>query len=159
MKKLILLLAFLGLVSFASPKSKNKFDYRQEKKMTDNQGERFTSIMEVLKMVESKGKKNAKSRNGIYLGVLQISKVCVREVNYLYGTKYKHKDAMSVKKSEDMFMKIMTAGAKRIRTKHNREATDEELVRMWNGGIYSGYKSGFTKKYYQKYLRYKKKYF
>ena len=36
--------------------------------------------------------------------------------------------------------------------KHCRFPTEQELVRMWNGGIYKGYKYEQTKSYYEKYL-------
>ncbi len=153
MKKLILTLAFLGMTLVSYPLSKNNFDVRHK------DSGKVRKIMEVLKMVESRNDHKAVSPNKAYYGVLQIGKVCIREVNRLYGTNYTHRDAFSVSKSEEIFIKIITAGIDRFRVRYKREPTEEDIVRMWNGGIYTGYKTSFTKKYYLKYLKFKSKYF
>ena len=157
MKKLILTLAFLGMTITAHPVSKNNFDVRQVK---ESQGtDMVHRIMKVLKMVESRNDHKAVSPNKAYFGILQIGKQCIKEVNRLFGTTYKHKDAFVVTKSEDIFLKIISAGVTNYKKVHKKDPSEEDIVRMWNGGIYNGYKVSSTKKYYTKYLKYKKLYF
>jgi len=159
MKKLILTLAFLGMTLIGHPMSKNNFDVRLVNYNESGDSDLVYRIMEVLKMVESRNDHKAVSKNKAYFGILQIGRQCVREVNRLYGTTYKHKDAFVVSKSEDIFLKIIRAGVKNYRKNYKKDPTEQDIVRMWNGGIYNGFKADYTKKYYNKYLRYKKLYF
>lgn len=153
MKKLILTLAFLGMSILAYPESKNNFDVRQQKDSSDL----IYDIMKVLKLVESEGNRKAVSKNKHYVGILQIGKQCIREVNRLYGTTYTHRDAFVVVHAEDIFIKIISAGIKNYQKRYKKDPSEEDIVRMWNGGIYNGYKASSTKKYYNKYLKYKKR--
>ena len=121
-------------------------------------GYNVDNIMTILKMVESMGQSDAISPKGKYLGILQIGKVCIKEINRIYGTNYIHADALNIIKAEEMFKLIMTKGIKYYSRIYGKPPTEEVLVRMWNGGIYNGFKSNKTIPYYQKYLRYKKKY-
>lgn len=154
MRKL-LIIVMLGFAVNVNPNSNNslkvaQFDYQELPSLS--------RIMEILKRVESKNTPNAISPRGNYIGVLQISKSCVKEVNTHYGTSYRHRDALSVVISEDIFMKVMKRGIALFKSKYNKQPTEEQIVRMWNGGIYSGYKKPTTKKYYAKYLKKKYKY-
>lgn len=153
MKKLILTLAFLGMTLVCYPLSKNNFDVRQKESESPDM---IYRIMKVLKMVESRNDHKAVSPNKTYYGILQIGKQCIREVNKIYGTSYSHRDAFIVHKAEDIFLKTIKAGVKDYRKRYKRDPSEEDIVRMWNGGIYNGYNVSSTKKYYNKYLRYKK---
>ncbi len=152
MKKLILTLAFLGMSLIVYPKSKNNFDVRPKQESSSL----IYDIMKVLKLVESRGDSKAVSKNKRFVGILQIGKQCIQEVNRLYGTTYTHKDAFVISHSEDIFVKAITAGINRYKRLHKKDPSEEDIVRMWNGGIYNGYSKASTKKYYNKYLRYKK---
>lgn len=155
MKKLILMLAFMGMTVVSYSQSKNNFDVRQELTQESEDSTMIHKIMKVLKMVESRNDHKAVSPDNSYYGILQIGKICIKEVNRLYGTSYTHQDAFSVSKSEDIFIKIITAGIEYYRDKYNRDPSEEDIVRMWNGGIYNGYNVSSTKKYYLKYLKFK----
>lgn len=112
----------------------------------------LTSIMSILKQVETNGDVNAIGDNGRSYGVLQIQRSVLSDVNRVYGTNYRHKDMFDEKASEEVFMLYLCLGKEKFLKKHCRFPTEEELVRMWNGGIYKGYTYKQTKKYYKKYL-------
>lgn len=112
----------------------------------------LTSIMSILKQVETNGDVNAIGDNGRSYGILQIQRSVLSDVNRVYGTNYKHKDMFDEKASEEVFMLYLCLGKEKFLKKHCRFPTEEELVRMWNGGIYKGYTYKQTKKYYKKYL-------
>lgn len=112
----------------------------------------LTSIMSILKQVETNGDVNAIGDNGRSYGILQIQRSVLSDVNRVYGTNYKHKDMFDEEASEEVFMLYMCLGKEKFLKKHCRFPTEEELVRMWNGGIYKGYTYKQTKKYYKKYL-------
>jgi hypothetical protein len=112
----------------------------------------LTSIMSILKQVETNGNVNAIGDNGRSYGVLQIQISVLSDVNRVYGTNYRHKDMFDEKASEEVFMLYLCLGKEKFLKKHCRFPTEEELVRMWNGGIYKGYTYKQTKKYYKKYL-------
>lgn len=154
MKKLILLV-FIGLTLPVFPMTKNNFDVKTE---LSNVEYNVDDIMNILKMVESMGQADAVSPKGKYLGILQIGKICVKEVNRLYGTEFIHADAFDVFKAEEIFKLVMKKGVKYYTRIYNKPPSEEVLVRMWNGGIYNGFKTSATIPYYHKYLRYKKKY-
>lgn len=112
----------------------------------------LTSIMSILKQVETNGDVNAIGDNGDSYGILQIQRSVLSDVNRVYGTQYSHEDMFSEKASEEVFKLYLCLGKEKFLKKHDRFPTEEELVRMWNGGIYKGYTYNQTKLYYQKYL-------
>lgn len=113
-------------------------------------------IYDIIKYVESSNNPKAIGDDGRAYGVVQIHKSCVMDINRLYNTNYTHKQAFDEAYSREMFMLYMSYGIKRFKKRYCRSPTEEEVVRFWNGGIYKGYKMKATKKYYKKYLRYKK---
>lgn len=116
----------------------------------------YSQIMTVLKHVETNDNVEAIGDNGKAFGVLQIHKICVDDVNRIYGTKYTHQDAFNESCAEEIFILYIDAGIKRFEKKYNKEPTEQDIVRMWNGGVYTGYKKQATLKYYRRYLRFKK---
>ena len=113
-------------------------------------------IYDIIKHVETNNREYAVGDNGKAFGVVQIHKICVDDINRLYKTQYTHKQAFDETCSREMFMLYIQAGIKRYKVRHCRSPTEEDIVRMWNGGIYTGYKRDSTKKYWKKYIRYKK---
>jgi len=101
--------------------------------------------------IESNNIATAIGDDGKAYGILQIHKICVDDINRMYGTTFTHKDAFDINKSKIMFKLYLKAGVKRFIRKYKRHPTEEEIVRMWNGGIYQGYKINDTIKYYKKY--------
>jgi len=112
----------------------------------------LTSIMSILKTVETNNKPDSIGDNGRSYGILQIQRSVLSDVNRIYDTNYRHKDMFSEKASEEVFKLYMCYGREVFLKKHCRFPTEEEMVRMWNGGIYKGYTYKQTKKYYKKYL-------
>ena len=117
----------------------------------------LTSIMSILKTVETNNDAEAIGDNGKSYGILQIQRSVVSDVNRVYGTNYKHRDMFSEQASEEVFKLYLCLGKEKFLKKHDRFPTEEELVRMWNGGIYKGYTYNQTKLYYQKYLNVKQR--
>lgn len=115
----------------------------------------ITHIMEVLKQVESRGNTKAIGDSGRAYGILQIHNICVKDVNRLYGTNYSHSDAFDEVCSEEIFTLYLSKGIEFYKKKHGKHPTEKDIVRMWNGGIYSGYRKNSTLGYYKKYLKFK----
>ena len=112
----------------------------------------FEPIYEVLKELESNNTENAIGDSGLAIGILQIHKSVIQDVNRYYGTDYTHKDAFDEVCSEEIFVLYISLGIKLYKKKYNKDPTEEDIVRMWNGGIYSGYRRDSTIKYYKKFL-------
>ena len=112
----------------------------------------LASIMSILKVVETNNDTDSIGDNGRSYGILQIQRSVLSDVNRIYGTDYRHKDMFNEEASEEVFMLYLCYGKEVFLKKHCRFPTEEEMVRMWNGGIYKGYKYNQTKVYYQKYL-------
>jgi len=112
----------------------------------------LTSIMSILKTVETNNDVDAIGDNGTSYGILQIQRSVLSDVNRIYDTNYKHINMFSEKASEEVFMLYLCYGKEVFLRKHCRFPTEEEMVRMWNGGIYKGYTYNQTESYYQKYL-------
>ena len=112
----------------------------------------LTSIMSILKTVETNNDPDSIGDNGRSYGILQIQRSVLSDVNRIYGTDYRHRDMFYEEASEEVFMLYLCYGKEVFLKKHCRFPTEQELVRMWNGGIYKGYKYEQTKSYYEKYL-------
>ena len=112
----------------------------------------LTSIMSILKTVETNNDVDAIGDNGTSYGILQIQRSVLSDVNRIYDTNYKHIDMFSEEASEEVFRLYLCYGKEVFLRKHCRFPTEEDLVRMWNGGIYKGYTYNQTESYYQKYL-------
>lgn len=112
----------------------------------------LTSIMSILKTVETNNNTDSIGDNGMSYGILQIQRSVLSDVNRIYGTEYYHEQMFSEKASEEVFKLYMCYGREVFLKKHCRFPTEEEMVRMWNGGIYKGYTYNQTKEYYKKYL-------
>jgi hypothetical protein len=112
----------------------------------------LTSIMSILKTVETNNKPDSIGDNGRSYGILQIQRSVISDVNRIYDTNYKHIDMFSEEASEEVFRLYMCYGKEVFLKKHCKFPTEEQMVRMWNGGIYKGYTYNETKSYYKKYL-------
>ncbi len=112
-------------------------------------------IYNIIKHVETNNREYAVGDNGKAYGVVQIHKICVDDVNRIYNTKYQHQDAFNVVCAKEIFNLYLTAGRVLYISKHKREPTEQDLVRMWNGGLYTGHLRHTTYKYWLKYKQYK----
>ena len=101
-------------------------------------------VIEAIIQVESKGNPNAYNTNGDCCGVLQITKICVADVNRILNRKeYTLEDRKKKKKSKEMFRIIQAT--------YNKENSIEKAIRIWNGGC--GYSKAKTEAYYQKVMK------
>ena len=90
------------------------------------------------------------------LGPLQIWNVCVKDVNKSFNIKLKHKDMFFKQEYIKVFNLYLCKGIYLYYKKYKKFPSEEMIVRMWNGGIYKGYKNPKTVKYFKKYLLAKK---
>ena len=117
----------------------------------------LNQIYNIIKHVETNNKATKIGDGGKAYGIVQIHKICVQDINRIYNTEFTHKQAFSETYSREMFMLYIQAGIKRFKMKYCRSPTEYEVVRMWNGGIYNGYKKTSTLKYLKRYILYKRK--
>ena len=92
-----------------------------------NLEKKWGPVIMAISQVESEGNAKAVSKNGLYVGFLQISKILVRECNNIAGyKKYTYNDRYDRQKSIDMFIDYME--------RHNPEGNMERAIRLWNSG-------------------------
>ena len=84
-------------------------------------------VMKAIEQVESDGRANAVSKNGKWVGCLQISEILVRQCNQILGKKkFTYKDRYSKEKSYEMFIVYQEY--------FNKEGNMEKAIRLWNSG-------------------------
>ncbi len=114
---------------------------------------KLPEIREVLKYVETNYNPDMIGDHGTSFGILQIRQIAIDDVNHVYGTTYFHQDAFNVTCAEEIFDLYITIWANKLEKRHGREATIEDIVRIWNGGP-RGYQKKATIQYYNKYKKY-----
>ena len=72
-----------------------------------------------------------------------------------YNTDYTHQDMFDEVCAEEVFHLYMEYAIKRFKKRYSRNPTEQDIVRMHNGGMYKGYKINATNKYYVRYLKFK----
>lgn len=97
-------------------------------------------LIDALVHVESKGRVHVIGDNGKSIGILQIHKEVVDDVNRAYGTTYTYADRKSIEKSREICSKYLILHG-------GRHATNEKYARIWNGGP-GGHRKQKTKKYW-----------
>lgn len=106
----------------------------------------WSQIIEAIIQVESRGDTHAKSADGASCGILQITKICVREANKIVGkNKYTYQDRFNVEKSKEIFCIIQN--------KYNPKHDFEIACRLWNGGPFWYKKKSKTDGYYRRVLK------
>lgn len=112
------------------------------KAQTTTSGYDWARVIDAIAQVESKGNPNA--RNGSCCGILQITPICVKQVNILVGRQaYTLKDRFDVKKSKEMFVIIQEH--------YNKQNDVERAIRSWKGG--NGYTKKGTERYYREVMK------
>ncbi len=90
--------------------------------------EQWNKLIRAIEYHESKGNEHARSKNGTYAGVLQISTLCVDGANKIVGhKKYTYNDRLSREKSYEIFNVIQN--------KYNPKHDMCLAVRLWGAGI------------------------
>jgi hypothetical protein len=88
---------------------------------------KWGAVIQAIAMVESECKPNKVSRNGLYVGYLQISEILVRECNRIVGyKKYTYADRYDKQKSIEMFIDYQEH--------YNPDGNMERAIRLWNSG-------------------------
>lgn len=113
-------------------------------------------LFDVIKYVETNNEESAVGDNGKSFGLVQIQKICVDDINRMYGTTYAHEDAFNPDCAKEMFILYLRAGIKKYKVKYHEQPTESQIVRMWNGGIYRGYRVKATRRFLKKYYFWKK---
>ena len=113
----------------------------------DTLTQKWLPVIRAIEQVESKGKDNLVSRNGRYVGCLQISPTLVRQCNIIVGSsKYTLRDRYSKEKSYEMFI---------VFQEHfNPDGDPEFAIRIWNSGdLKCMERKDRTEAYYQRVMR------
>jgi len=113
-------------------------------------------ISHILKYVETEYNPDATGDGGMSWGILQIQLNAIKDVNRKYGTTYTHQDAFDENCAEEIFELYIEMWTEHLEKKEGRAATEEDVVRIWNGGP-RGWKRSGTLDYLKKYRKYKKK--
>ena len=99
-------------------------------------------VIEAIASIESSHNPKAVSKNGLYVGYLQISPILVKECNDILGKQhYTLSDRYSVEKSKEMFIIIQN--------RYNKQCSVERAIRIWCGGP-KGCNSPHATAYYRK---------
>ena len=106
-------------------------------------------LVTALIQVESGGNNAAVGDDGKALGCLQIQQCVIDDVNEIYGTHYKHKQALEREYSVWICKLYLSYYGKIYTKRTGKQPTYEILARIWNGGPH-GYKKSATYKYWLK---------
>ena len=103
----------------------------------------WSSVMDAIIQVESRGDRKAKSGNSV--GAMQITPICVAECNRILKKRnskkrFKLSDRYSISKSKEMFLLIQSV--------YNPLNSIEHAIRSWNGG--QNYNVKRTQRYFEK---------
>ena len=133
MKKL-LVLALMAVSMTMTAQSKSQADLQKK----------WGAVIEAIAIVESEGNPKRVSRNGLYVGYLQISEILVRECNRIAGyKKYTYADRYDKQKSINMFIDYQEF--------HNKTGNMEKAIRLWNSGdVNCMMRKARTEGYYKK---------
>ena len=92
-----------------------------------NLQKKWGNVVDAIEQVESEGKEDAVSRNGRYVGCLQISEILVRQCNLIVGyDKFTYEDRFDREKSHEMFIVYQEY--------YNKDGNMELAIRLWNSG-------------------------
>ena len=99
----------------------------------EKSGTQWQKIIDAISQVESRGNAKAYNPNGDCVGLLQITKICVKEANAILKQKgidkrFSLDDRWDAEKSKEMFILIQE--------KYNPEGDLVKACRVWNEGPY-----------------------
>ncbi len=108
---------------------------------------KWGAVIQAIAMVESECQPNKVSRNGLYVGYLQISEILVRECNRIVGyKKYTYADRYDKQKSIAMFIDFQEH--------YNSDGNMERAIRLWNSGdLKCMTRKACTEGYYQRVMK------
>ena len=108
-----------------------------------------SNLIDALCKVESNNNATAVGDKGKAKGILQIHKICVDDVNRIYGTKYVHDDAFNVEKARKICELYLLHYGKAYIKRTGKNPTELDLARIWNAGP-KGYEKASTLAYADK---------
>jgi len=82
------------------------------------------------------------------VGIVQIRRCVIDDINEAYGLDFSYADRWSPYRSRLIFALCMALNAERYRKETGKEPDVEALVRMWNGGP-DGYREPETLEYWR----------
>jgi soluble lytic murein transglycosylase-like protein len=99
----------------------------------------WENVLNAIIAVESKGNPKAVDKSGTCVGILQIKKCLVDEVNNILKQKkdkrrFSYADRYNPQRSKEMFVILQN--------QFNREHNVEKAIRSWNAGFYYEQKYG-----------------
>jgi len=108
-----------------------------------NESYDWTKVMDAIIKVESKGNPKAHNPNGNCAGILQITKILVREANQILKKNksqkhYTYADRYNAEKSKEMFILLQEH--------FNPEHNVEKAIKCWNCGFYHKTKNEWKNK-------------
>lgn len=105
---------------------------------------KWQAVIEAIEQVESQGRADVVSKNGKYVGCLQISEILVRQCNQIAGCqRFTYDDRYDRQKSHDMFILFQEY--------FNPEGNIEKAIRLWNSGdIHCMQHKARTEAYYKR---------
>lgn len=105
------------------------------------------ALLAAMAQVESGGNPRAIGDGGKAVGILQIHRCVVLDVNRIHGTNYTHHDAYDPHKAQAMAFLYLSYYCSERRL--GRKATQEDVARVWVGGPV-GYQRPCTIRYWDK---------
>lgn len=106
-------------------------------------------LIAALIQVESSGNGLAIGDKGKAYGCLQLWNTYIQDVNRIYHTSYRHKDAFNRQTAIEITKKYLTFYGKIYTENTGKKPTNEVFARIHNGGP-SGYKKVKTLEYWKK---------
>ena len=105
------------------------------------------ALLAAMAQVESGSNPRAIGDGGKAVGILQIHRCVVRDVNRIHGTNYTHRDAHDPTKARAMAFLYLSYYCTEQRM--GRKPTQEDVARVWVGGPI-GYRRQCTRIYWDK---------
>ena len=106
-------------------------------------------LISALIAVESEGLPDAVGDSGRAVGILQITPVCVQDINRFARTDYTLEDRASESRSVEMCWRYLYHYGNQYKKRTGKKPTAEVLARIWNGGP-RGYMMESTRHYWEK---------
>ena len=109
----------------------------------------LASLIAALIFVESGGNPNAIGDRGRAIGVLQVHREVVTDVNRLYGTQYSHQQMTNPVKARQVAALYLQYWGRAYERQTGKRPSPEVLARIWNGGP-AGWRKNSTLPYWKK---------
>lgn len=151
MRSLLLLLLLVALVLLGGTTKPNKDNFTKTKKVIEISEvieiEPLEKLADKIAMVETLDK-DIIGDGGDAIGHFQIHQAMLTDFNRYYGKEYTHEEMHDRDKGKEVCIGMLKLGIKLYKDKYNQNPDTENLARMWNGGIYGGYRYTSTEIYW-----------